>query len=99
MTPLRIAAAAFTLICIICSAHAGNEKSMRPPLAAAAYLVCEGLNAGDPGAIASAWGEEVNGSCRLVDGRLVAMPEDSPVLLPLKSVHPVSSGQPEGPNH
>lgn len=72
---------------------------MRPPLAAAAYLVCEGLNAGDPVAIASAWGEEVNGSCRLVDGRLVAMPEDSPVLLPLKSVHPVSSGQPEGPNH
>lgn len=98
MTPFRSAGAAFTLICIISTAHAGNEKSMRPPLAAA-YLVCQGLNAGDPVAITSAWGEEVNGSCRLVDRRLVAMPEDSPVLQPHKSVHPVSSGQPEGPNH
>lgn len=97
MSVFRSAAIAAAVICFASTASADDKKSVPPQPPAAAYQACDGLGDGDEVAFSMVGGKEFHGFCRVLDGRLVAMPEDGELRRDGQSENPTPSVQTESP--
>lgn len=77
MNVFRCAALLAVMMGAATAASAGEDKGQRPPIKPpeSAYQACDGLSEGEKVEFSMADGNEFHGYCRVLEGRLAAMPE------------------------